>query len=73
MMKIGNGHRHQHQNEAGNTAVGARGFDLPLEAKTLSDDVRELGENLTQIAAGLLLQKHGGDKESDIQQGNQND
>src|ERR1700728_4725329 len=53
--------------------MGAGGLDLSLEAKALPDDVRKLAQNLTQVAACLLLQQDRGNEETHIDERYQSD
>src|SRR5688572_11691599 len=44
--------------------------DLPQDLEPLAHDVREILENLGQVAAGLPLNQHGRGEEADVDRGN---
>src|SRR5438270_4094512 len=58
--------RHQNQDQTGDTSVGACRFDLAPYPKTFADDLCELTQDFSEVAAGFLLQQHGRHKEAHI-------
>ena len=59
--------RQRQQHVAGEAAVRRVHAHLPLDLEPLAHDVREVVENLRQVAAGLALNQHGGDEEPDVE------
>ena len=59
--------RQRQQHVAGEAAVRRVHAHLPQNLEPLADDVREVVENLRQVAAGLALDQHGGDEEPDVE------
>ena len=56
------------QHVAGETAVRRVHADLPADLEPFADDVRQVVEDLRQVAAGLALDEHGGDEEPHVEQ-----
>ena len=56
------------QHVAGEAAVRGVHAHLPANLEPLAHDVREVVENLGQVAAGVALDQHGGDEEADVEQ-----
>ena len=59
--------RQRQQHVAGEAAVRGVHAHLPLDLEPLAHDVREVVENLGQVAAGVALNQHGGDEEPDVE------
>src|SRR5712692_10581637 len=59
--------RQGQQDEGGEAAVRGVHANLPADLESLADHVREVVENLGQIAAGFPLNQHGGDEEPDVE------
>ena len=59
--------RQRQQHVAGEAAVRGVHAHLPQDLEPLAHDVREVVENLRQVAAGLALNQHGGDEEPDVE------
>ena len=59
--------RQRQQHVAGEAAVRRVHADLPPNLEALAHDVREVVENLRQVAAGVALDQHGGDEEPDVE------
>ena len=60
--------RQRQQHVAGEAAVRRVHAHLPLDLEALAHDVREVVENLRQVAAGLALDQHRGDEEPHVEQ-----
>ena len=61
--------RQRQQHVAGESAVRRVHAHLPRESESLADDVRQVVENLRQVAAGLALDRHRRDEEADVESG----
>src|SRR5580698_364950 len=59
--------RQREQDEGGEAAVRRMHANLPADLESLADHVREVVEDLGQIAAGIPLNQHGGDEEPDVE------
>ena len=60
--------RQREQHVAGQPAVRGVDAHLAQDLEALADDVREVLEDLRQVAAGLALDQHGGREEPDVEQ-----
>src|SRR5579884_1132711 len=57
------------ERQPGHASMRADGPDLAAELEALTNDVRQLIQDLGEVPAGALLQQHGGDEELHIQHG----
>ena len=63
----GDGDRDAAQRRGGHPPVRADRADAPAQLEALADHVRQLVQNLGQVAAGALLQQHRGYKEVHVE------
>ena len=61
--------RQRQQHVAGEAAVRRVDAHLPLDLEPLAHHVREVVENLRQVAAGVALNQDGGDEEPHVEDG----
>ncbi len=59
--------RQCHQHVAGKTAVRGVHAHLPVDLEPLAHDVRQVVENLGQVAAGIALDEDGGHEETHVE------
>src|SRR5580658_1042571 len=64
-----NNRRHAHQKRHRESALGGVDAHLTLDLKALADDVRQIVENFSEVAAGFALQHDGSDEELYVDQG----
>ncbi len=67
-QRDGERRRQRQQHVAGEAAVRRVHAHLALDLEALADDVREVVENLRQVAAGVALDQHRGDEEPHVEQ-----
>ena len=60
--------RQRQQHVRREAAVRRVDAHLAQHLEPLADDVREVVENLRQVAAGVALDQHRGDEEADVEQ-----
>src|SRR5262249_35192740 len=63
------GERQGDEDHAAEPAFPRQGLDLAQDAVALSDYIADLVQNLRQVAAGLPLDQHRGDKKAQVQIG----
>ena len=66
-QRDGQERRQRQQHVSGEAAVRGVDAHLPLDLEALAHHVREVVENLRQVAAGIALNQHGGDEEADVE------
>ena len=66
-QRNGERRRQREQHVAGEAAVRGVHADLPLDLEPLAHDVREVVENLGEVAAGIPLDEHGRHEEADVE------
>src|SRR5581483_3270628 len=60
--------RERHQDPAGEPAVRRMDADLAEDLEPLAHDVRQVVENLREVAAGVALNQDGGHEEPDVEE-----